>query len=78
MEGEEFRKKVAKPEIIDDFFNPGKKIEVWKLDEKKEKEQDLCVKYLRCLARTHPDDKKLFVKLLKARNNDYMVCSTGD
>lgn len=50
------------------MFNPGQKMKEWILDTKKKANQELCAKYTQCLARTHPNDKKLFVKLLKAHN----------
>jgi hypothetical protein len=68
LDGEQFRNRVAKEEEVDDMFNPGKKMKEWILDTKKKANQELCAKYTQCLARTHPNDKKLFVKLLKAHN----------
>jgi hypothetical protein len=68
LDGEEFRKRFAIEDEVDDMFNPGQKMKEWILDTKKKANQELCAKYTQCLARTHPNDKKLFVKLLKAHN----------
>lgn len=82
MEGEEFRNTVA---VYDDphkkdtrkagkVLNPN----FWRLDDNKMKERQAISKHLRCLARTDPCDKRLFVEMLKANTQDHYIVATGD
>jgi magnesium-transporting ATPase (P-type) len=52
--------------------------DVYKLDDKKNANQLILVKHLRCLTRVDPNDKLLLVEMLQKHNPDHYVCVTGD